>query len=226
MALYESLLPEIIPMVPSCPDTLIENSIRSATIELCEKSGVYQQELDPITTIANLFEYDLEPPNGTVVHEILWATYDGTDLEPITSALLEQRIPEWRKAGNEGTPEYFVKQSQSLFYIAPVPNVTKVSSVLMRAVLKPTHTSTACDDDVMNDYRDTIVNGALLRLLRMPGREWTDYAGAGVFASLFNEQLVEAEKRGRQSETRVARKVKYGGVGRNYKLTRTRYSKG
>lgn len=226
MATYESLLPEIIPMVPSCPDTLIENSIRSALIEICEKTGVYQQELDPVTTIANLFEYDLEPPSGTVVHEILWVTYDGTDLEPITSALLEQRIPEWRKAGNEGTPEYFVKQSQSLFYLAPVPNVTKASSTLVRAVLKPTHTSTSCDNDVMNDYRDTIVNGALLRLLRMPGREWTDYAGAGVYAALFNEQLVEAEKRGRQSETRVARKVKYGGVGGNYKLTRTRYSKG
>ena len=91
-------------MVPSCPDTLIENSIRSALIEICEKTGVYQQELDPVTTIANLFEYDLEPPSGTVVHEILWVTYDCTDLEPITSALLEQRIPEWRKAGNEGTP--------------------------------------------------------------------------------------------------------------------------
>lgn len=213
-------------MVPSCPDTLIENSIRSATIELCEKTGVYQAELDPITTVAGSFEYDLEPPSGTAVHEILWATYDGTDLEPITSALLEQRIPEWRQSGNEGTPEYFVKQSQSLFYLAPVPNVTKVLSVLLRAVLKPTHTSTSCSDDIMNDYRDTIVNGALLRLLRMPGREWTDYSGAGVYAALFNEQLVEAEKRGRQSETRVARRVKYGGVGGTYKLTRTRYSKG
>ena len=226
MASYESLLPDIIPMVSSCPDTLIENAIRSATIELCEKAGVYQVELDPVTTIANLFEYDLEPPSGTTVHEILWITYDGTDLEPITSALLEQRIPEWRQSGNEGTPEYFVKQSQSLFYLAPVPNVTKVSSVLIRAILKPTHTSTSCSDDVMNDYRDTLINGALTRLLRMPSREWTDYAGAGVFASLFSQQVVEAEKRGRQSETRVARKVKYGGLGKTYKLTRTRYAKG
>ena len=226
MASYESLLPDIIPMVSSCPDTLIENAIRSATIELCEKAGVYQVELDPVTTIANLFEYDLEPPSGTTVHEILWITYDGTDLEPITSALLEQRIPEWRQSGNEGTPEYFVKQSQSLFYLAPVPNVTKVSSVLIRAILKPTHTSTSCSDDVMNDYRDTLINGALTRLLRMPSREWTDDAGAGVFAALFAEQIVEAEKRGRQSETRVARKVKYGGLGKTYKLTRTRYAKG
>lgn len=226
MASYESLLPEIIPMVSSCPDTLIENSIRSATIELCEKAKVYQVELDPITAIANLFEYDLEPPSGTVVHEILWATYDGKDLEPITSALLEQRLPQWRQAGNQSTPEYFVKQSQSLFYLAPVPNETKPAAVLVRAIVKPTHTSTSCSNDVMNDYRDTIINGALLRLLRLPGREWTDYAGAGVYSALFNEGIVEAEKRGRQTETRVTRKVAYGGLGKNYRLTRTKYSRG
>jgi hypothetical protein len=71
MALYESLLPEIIPMVPGCPDTLIENNIRAAVIELCEKAAVLQAELDPITTVAGVYEYDLEPPSGTVVHKIM-----------------------------------------------------------------------------------------------------------------------------------------------------------
>ena len=80
MAAYESLLAEIIPMVPSCTDTLIEQNIRAAVIELCEKSKVYQAELDPITTVANLYEYDLEPPSGTVVHEIVWVTHNGIDL--------------------------------------------------------------------------------------------------------------------------------------------------
>ena len=41
MATYESLLPDIIPMVQNCPDSLIESNIRSAVIELCEKAGVY-----------------------------------------------------------------------------------------------------------------------------------------------------------------------------------------
>ena len=70
---YETLLSEIIPMVPGCPDTLIETNIRAAVIELCEKSGVYQAELDPVTTVANIYEYGLTPPSGTVVHRIMWA---------------------------------------------------------------------------------------------------------------------------------------------------------
>ena len=224
MAAYESLLAEIIPMVPSCTDTLIEQNIRAAVIELCEKSKVYQAELDPITTVANLYEYDLEPPSGTVVHEIVWVTHNGIDLEPSTTALIEQRKPKWRIKGYEGTPEFFVKQSPSMFYLVPVPSATEANSLLVRAILKPTHRSTSCSDDVMNDYRDTIINGALYRLLRIPGREWTDYPGAQVYGSLFLEGLATAEGRALQKETRIARKVRYGGAGGIYRISDRGYS--
>ena len=111
---YESLLGEVIPMVPGCPDLLIESAIRSAAIELCEKAGVYKKELDVITTTANIYEYDLEPPSGTAVHKINWVTHKGIDLEPLSTALLEVRKPKWREAAYAGTPEYFVKITQSL----------------------------------------------------------------------------------------------------------------
>lgn len=226
MATYESLFPEIIASVPGASDALIKSSIRSALVELCEKTDVYQLELDPITTVKNVFEYDLEPPTDTVVHKILWMTYDGDDLEATTSPLLEQRKPKWRQDGYQGTPEFFVKQSQTLFYLAPVPNTTKTDAILLRAVLKPTFSSSSCSDDIMNDYRDTIVNGTLARMLRMPGRDFTDYTGAGVYTSLYQQGLLDAEQRGRQTEARVSRKVRYSGAGRAYKLTRTKYSAG
>lgn len=225
MASYESLLSEIIPVVPGCTDTLIEQNIRAAVIELCEKTEVYQKELDPVSTVKNIFEYDLEPPSSTTVHRIIWMTYDGEDLEAITNALLEQRKPKWRQSGYEGRPEYFVKQSPSLFYVAPVPNETKVNGLLLRVALKPTHTSSSCDTDIMNDYRDTIVNGTIYRLLRLPGREWTDYTGAQIYGSLFLEGVASASEIGKQSASRVARKVRYSGTGPSYRLTRTKYSR-
>lgn len=223
---YESLLPEIIPMVPGCPDTLIENNIRSAVIELCEKTEVYQQELDPLTTVANIYEYDLEAPAQTSVCKLLWVTHLGNEIEAITTALLEQREPKWRDSNYYGSPKYFVKQSQSTVWLVPVPNATQVSSTIIRAVLKPTPSSTACDDGVMSDYRDTIVNGALFRLLRLPSKDWTDYAGAQVYGSLFNEGLVYAERKARQGDVRVSRKVNYGGIHKPYRFTRNRYSRG
>lgn len=226
MALYESLLPEIIPMVPGCPDTLIENNIRAATIELCEKAAVLQAELDPVTTVAGIFEYDLEPPSGTVVHKIMWVVHDGKDLEPISTNLLEQRKPNWRDADNRGTPEYYVKVTQSLFWLVPVPNKTHASSTILRAQLKPTQTSTAADDELMSDYRDTIVNGALFRLLRLPSKDWTDLAGAQVYGALFAQGITEADRRARHADSGISRKVAYGGIHTSFSRRRNRYGYG
>lgn len=210
-------------MVPGCPDTLVENNVRSSVIEFCQRSNAYQAELDPVTTVGNIFEYDLEPPSGTTVQKILWVTHLGKDVEPITTTLLEQRIPKWRE-GN-GVPEYYVQLTSSTFYLVPVPTTTAVSSTIVRAVLRPTHTSTSCDNDVMNDYRDTIVNGALFRLLRMPNKEWTDITGAGVYGQLFTQGIEMAERRARNADTGVLRSVKYGGPGR-VSRTRRRYGRG
>ena len=185
---------------------------------------MYQAELDPLTTVGNIYEYDLEAPAGTAVQKILWITHEGKDLEPLTSTLLEQRIPKWRE-GN-GVPEYYVQQGSALVWLAPIPTATGVSSTIVRAVLKPTHTSSACDDGVMNDYRDTIINGALFRLLRIPNKEWTDLQGASVYGSLFNEGTMIAERKARGADTGVARRVRYGGTTGAWRTRRRHYGRG
>lgn len=221
---YEALLPEILPMVPGCPDTLIENNIRAAVVELCERANVYQAELDPVTTVSNIYEYDLEPPAGTSVRKILWATHQGKDLEPITTTLLEQRLPKWRE--KSGVPEYFIQQNSSTFILAPIPANTIAGSTVIRAVLRPTHQSTACDNDVMNDYRDTIINGALFRLLRIPNKDWSDIPGALAYGQLFIQGVEDAERRARNADTAVHRTVRYGGTNGARRTSRRRYGNG
>jgi len=221
---YETLLPEILPMVPGCPDTLIESNIRAAVIELCERANVYQVELDPLTTVSGIFEYDLETPQDTSVRRILWATHKGKDLEPLTTTLLEQRLPKWRE--ESGVPEYFVQKTSETFLVAPIPAATLVGSTIVRAVLRPTHTSTACDNDVMNDYRDTIVNGTLFRLLRVPNKDWSDLQSASVYGQLFNQGVTDAERRSRNADTAVRRSVRYGGTSGAWRTRRRRYGNG
>lgn len=221
---YETLLPEILPMVPGCPDTLIENNVRSAVVELCERANVYQLELDPVTTVSGIYEYDLEVPAGTSVRRILWATHKGKDLEPLTTTLLEQRLPDWRE--ESGVPEYFVQKNSETFILAPIPAETLVGSTIVRAVLRPTHTSSACDNDVMNDYRDTIVNGALFRLLRIPNKDWSDLQSASIYGQLFNQGVEDAERRSRNADTAVRRSVRYGGMSGAWRTRRRRYGNG
>jgi len=214
---YETLLPDILPMVGGCSDHLIETNIRSAVIELCQKASVYQRELDAVTTVGNAYEYDLEAPSGTAVHKILWVTHSGQSLEPVTSSLLEQKLPKWRDTGYTGTPKYYVQQTSSIFWLVPIPSSTQAASTIVQAVLKPTHNSVSCDDDIMNDYRDTIVNGALFRLLRMPNKDWSDINAGMQYGALFSSGMEDARIRAKRIDG-VARKVNYGGI-----TTRTRY---
>jgi len=222
---YETLFPDILPVVPACPDSLIERNIRSAVIEFCEKTGIYQAELDPLTTVSGIYEYDLEPPSGTVVHKIMNTVFDGKNLEAVSPELLDQRKPDWRKSENTGSPEYYVKQGQRLVWLVPTPSATMVSSTLIRAQLKPTPTSTSCDSDLIAEYRDSIINGTLFRLLRTPGQAWTDLTGAQIYGALFAEGITNAERKARHADEGVARKVNYGGVTRAWR-TRRRYGSG
>lgn len=222
---YEDFFPDVIPFAPDCPDSLIERNIRAAVIEFCEKTGIYQAELEPLTTVANIYEYDLESPSGTVVHKLMTTVHQGNALEPLSPELLDQRIPKWRDVSSSGTPEYVVKQGQALVWLVPTPSATVVSSTIIRAQLKPTATSAGCDSDIMAEYRDTLINGAVFRLLRTPGQPWTDFTGAQIYGSLFSEGVVNADRKARHADEGVARKVNYGGITRAWK-TRRRYGMG
>lgn len=215
---YESFLPELLPIVQGCPDYLITSNVRAITVELCERANIYQYELEPVSTVSNIYEYDLEPPADTVVHKILWMTYSGETLEPITSTLLEQNLPKWREdAGYSGTPRFYVQQSNSSFWVAPIPSETAVNAIKLKVLLKPTFTSTVCNDDVMNNYRETIINGTLFRLLRVPNKDWSDMTSSQMYGSMYVTGIDEARRHVERSDG-VARKVSYGGI-----RQRTRY---
>ena len=213
MASFESFMKDVLPYVPGCPDTVVENALRSASIELCEKASVYTKELDPITTVAGVYEYEFNQPAGTKVDKIIWGIYDGKDLEAITPRGLESKKPKWRDANNTSTPEYFIQQSPDLFWLVPVPDTTKSGGIILNVALKPSRTSNNIATEIADDYRDGIVFGALYRLLRMPSRDWADPMAAADYAGMFRQTVEEAEIKARRADIGVGRRVSYAGVG-------------
>ena len=160
MASFDSLIKDILPYVPGCPDSLIETNIRSATIELCEKSRAYTFDLDPITTVSGIYEYEFDQPTGTDVHQILLATYDGHDLDPISPRSLELNYPDWRDRG--GTPTVYLQKTPDTFWLVPVPNSNK--QLIMNVALKPSRTTRSIDTTFSDTYRDAILYGTVYRL--------------------------------------------------------------
>lgn len=217
MAAYSSLIKEVLPYVPLCPDSLVEQNLRSATIEFCERSKAYVLDIDPFNTISGVYEYDFDIPTGTEVHQVLLMTHDGNDMDPISPRSLELNYPDWRN--KTGQPHVYLQKTPTTFWIVPVPSGAK--EVITSVALKPSRTSNNIDTTISNQYRDAIIYGTLYRLLRMPNREWTDIGAAQEYLYQFNLEIKQAELRARGGDLGVKRTVKYKGIG----LPRRRYGK-
>ena len=221
MASFDSLITEVLPYVPGCPDSLIETNLRSATIELCEKSKAFTFDLDPLNSISGEYEYEFDQPSGTDVHQIMWMTYDGNDLDPISPRSLELNYPDWRD--RSGTPTVFLQKTSDSFWLVPVPNSNK--EILINVALKPTRTTNNIDTEFSNTYRDGIIYGAVYRLLRMPSKQWTDPVAAADYFNLFQAEVTDAELRGRGGNIGVKRTVKYKSAGLSPRKRYGRYGK-
>lgn len=221
MASFESLVKDVLPYVPGCPDSLIQTNIRSAAIELCEKSKAFTFDLDPITTISGEYEYEFDQPSGTEVHQILWATYDGHDLDPTSPRSLELNYPDWRD--KTGTPTVYLQKTVNTFWLVPVPNDGK--ELLVNVALKPTRTTNNIDTEFSNTYRDGIIYGTIFRLLRIPQKEWTDPIASADYFNLFQAEISDAELRGRGGNIGVKRTVKYKSAGLSPRKRYGRYGR-
>ena len=223
MAAFDGLIKEILPYVPGCPDSLVLSHLRSSSIDFCEKSKAHVFDLDPISTVSGVYEYDFDQPTGTEVHQILWMTYNGNDLDPITPRSLELNYSDWRDRSS--IPQVYLQKNPNTFWVVPVPNVTLSSGLLLSVALKPTRTASSVDTSFSNTYRDGILYGALHRLLRIPSKEWSDSRAANDYFSLFNEEVRQAELKGRGGDLGVPRKVHYKGVGTNPRKRYKRYGR-
>tara|TARA_R110002167_G_scaffold56427_1_gene160104 strand:+ start:134 stop:817 length:684 start_codon:yes stop_codon:yes gene_type:complete len=221
MAAFDSIIKDILPYVPNCPDSLIESTLRSSCIEFAERSKAYVFDLEPITTISGVYEYEFDQPSGTEVHQILWMTYNGDDLDPISPRSLELNYSDWRT--KTSLPQVYLQKTPSSFWVIPVPGTSLVNGIQLAVALKPTRTTSNVDTTFSNSYRDGIVYGTLYRLLRIPAKDWTDARAAADYLSLFNQEIVQAELKARGGDLGVRRVVKYKGAGMSPRKRYKRY---
>ena len=119
-----------------------------------------------------MYEYEFDQPSGTEVHQILWMTYDGDDLDPISPRSLELNYSDWRN--KTSVPQVYLQKTPDAFWVIPIPGSAVANGIQLSVALKPSRTTSNIDTTFSNSYRDGIVYGTLYRLLRIPSKDWTD----------------------------------------------------
>ncbi|MBT4080644.1 MAG: hypothetical protein HOE82_08530 [Gammaproteobacteria bacterium] len=205
MADYSDLTSRLRPSLPSCPDVSIEGAIARTARDFCSKHGVYRATLSDFNTVASTRDYVLSTPAGTQVSNILWVTYNDNELLQYGERGLQADDEEWET--REGTPTAYTQLTKSELSLFPIPNAVKAVSV--RLELKPTLAATSIDDDVYDEWNQAFEYGALVKLLTIPKKEWSDPALALYYKELYEDELRKASSGLNGKRPTV---VKYGGL--------------
>ena len=161
----------VIPELPGVASDLVDIHLRDTAIDLCEQTWVLQADHDNISTIAGIYEYELDSPESQCeVLAIKQAWIDNGPIDPISQDDLWKANIDWRTVS--GTPTYHSQQDNANVLLYAVPD--RVYTLSMVVALRPTVTSTGVPDRIYADYRRAIAAGAKAVLMAQPAKPWSN----------------------------------------------------
>ena len=195
--------------IAGCPDFVVEKAIKDAVLSFCKRSSAYRFTLDPILTVAGLFEYDIELPRNTSITDTYSVIHAKKEIFPDTEQGATHANPEWRT--EKSTPTHYIRPSNKTISLVPVP-ILSGQSVNIHAALKPTLKATSIADDFVEDNVDGIMAGAMANLFNSHDMPWANPQRAMKHEAEFEAHILIAKGKadGRNGPTR--RTVKYGGI--------------
>jgi len=184
---FVSMESKLAPSVPGCPRPTLEQYVRDAAIEVCEKTLVWRYEQPLIRLTPGVYDYEYETPEDTEIVAVIYAAINGAPIDPITQEKLHMLFPDWPSpdASKRADPRYVSQFDPDNFVVAPVPGSDKPYDMKMFVALKPTPTATGMDKTAFDECEQLIMHGALQHLLILPNKSWTDRELAGYHAKQF-----------------------------------------
>jgi hypothetical protein len=184
MALFSTLLGQVLPEVKGCPKSVATRELRNTAIELCKHAPIWTVFLDEIETADEDYELDLsgEIAISAVVHKIISITQGRKKLTPAVMAEFHDHLS---AHPNGGEPVYFVSPTPNIVLLSPIPD--DAYTLRISASLSPAATAVGMDDTVMNSWGSALVNGALHRLMRFVSTPWGNADLSSFYGNLFQE---------------------------------------
>lgn len=231
MALFETLLPYVLPAVPTCSNMLAVQNLRRAAIDLCQESRIWRSTQHPLPLGNSDCEYEFEPPDTADRVRIEWVTYGGVKLEPTTEHQLFKCDKDWIL--RKGKPTKFMEMNTGVIRLWPTPEgwISPVDpyipdgtgsdisaddndpcSVIVRISCRPSLAATGMNREVMTDHYNAIVNGALAYLYMTPGHPWTDIGLGQQYQGAFTQGIARAQLQAVDGNLSPVRTTSYGGL--------------
>lgn len=197
----------VLTSVLGCPDPVVDQAVLDSCIEFCEKSGIVTYTTTPVAVVPPAYQVQFDLPVGTKLvqvqrmwvgsQEIFPAPTDRTDVFSFTDAITGE-------TASTSTPKYFNEVSPGTVNLIDRPLTTVYVTAYL--AIKPSRSATSVDDVLYENWIDSIVSGALYRLMRM-NASWKDVGRAGDEYKFFLKGIADASLEATNGRTRAEDRV-------------------
>lgn len=193
----DDFLTLVLPFAGAAPEPIIMRCLRDAATEFCTRTKLWRGTDTIITGGAE--PEPISVPTDAVLYEIASCAIDGRPLDPITLPELAKKQPDWRtrEINCEGGGKWYVAPERGTVQVVP----RTVGTLLVEFVAKPSAKALTLPDFLLEEYGQTIADGAAGALLIMPNQAFANpQLGAGLTARFQGEldSLSNAGVRGQQ----------------------------
>lgn len=170
MKSLDLFLPHVLPSVLGASEPLVKQALVRAAREFCTRTNLIQ-DVFTVNEAAGVGEYDVDIPSQQQLLRLTAVMVDEREitLVPTVHVTRPTALRGEAVSGTEpmtGTPTaaFFKTATGSTFWVYPLPAEAGTESLTVRACYAPRLTATTVDDALYDDWLDTIVAGALMRL--------------------------------------------------------------
>ncbi len=170
---YDSLFPQCMMELPGVPVPVLANALNNAAINLCKTAQCWREWQDTVL-VADTATYTPSTTGiGVSLVAVLHALVDNVEIIPVTVDQLMFESPTLMNSA--GTPSVFWIDENGDVRVAATPTTDDAGKVLrLQVVFRPSIGAASCDSRLINEYGETLCNGAKYELMRIPNKAWSN----------------------------------------------------
>lgn len=201
MARYSDLVSDIRPSVVECANPIIEDYARRSVIEFCMRSRFWREQITiPLVDGQDDYEIGTVRPEGRpdqVLSAHFRADSAGGGRSIPLAHLPYSHILQPGLTSRRGSPSHFgVRVDGNGIKVWPEPKVESFDNprIDLYVVAVPRQRSSQYPDVIDQQWREALIDGALWKLLMIPGKPWTNMDRASTHRFDFFRQVNDARR--------------------------------
>ena len=210
--------------LPGIPELVLDDAVLRATQDFFSRSESWRHSLAaPLLdwTEALVFpamDEGTELPADTRIVRIDTVKYssDGTNLKTVpfsTRQQLDREFPNWEVRTGNSPQRWTHDPTPDMPRIIPIATADVLTSLQVRVMRAPNDAATTIPDFLYTEFQDDLITGTLARLMKIPGKDWTNMRGAAAYSATFEGGIQKAMSRANAEFGQPNhRQMSYGGL--------------